>query len=160
MDEKIITATLKESAGRVFADLVQMDISPLKVSQDKAPLTEEHLTAMVGFTGVYMGIAAIHCTMNMARKIAGSMLMTDPSGFSAEEIRDGLGEVANQLSGRFKSQFAINMDLGDVVFDQTVPSVISGDNFEAQAVTDAKSYYYDFETEHGSFTVEVALKKM
>jgi len=157
--KKKIIDLVKSTTKEIFGSMVQMEVESCDTVELNS-LGENHLSAMVGFAGVYMGLAVIHCTRNFAGRIAGSMLMTDPTGLSSEDVRDALGEIANMLGGRFKSQFAIVLELQDKVFEQSVPTVISGSDFETFAVTDAPSDKLTFKAGEDIFVVELALKEV
>ena len=158
MDVQIVKDLVKSTTEEIFKSMVFMEV---KGQEDDGPpsLSERHLTAMVGFAGAYMGLAAINCSIDFAKKIGASMLHMSTDDLSAEDVRDALGEIANMIAGRFKSQLALKLDLSGQVFEQSVPSVIEGMDYETHAVTDAPSYCQKFESAAGAFYVELALKE-
>lgn len=158
MDANVITGTVVETTAKVFERMVHMKIGGQKYD-GKISIPGKHLTAMVGFAGSYVGLAAIHCTDKFARLVGGAMLSMDPGGLSTEDVRDALGEVANMIAGDFKAQLAKTFQSDGEVFEQTVPSVISGEDYETFAVTDAPTYCTAFATDDEHFYVELALKK-
>ena len=158
MDVQLIKDLVQSTTEEIFKSMVFMEVKGQE--HDGPPtITERHLTAMVGFAGAYMGLAAINCTIGFAKKIGASMLHMSADDLSAEDVRDALGEIANMIAGRFKSQLALKLDLSGQVFEQSVPSVIEGMDYETHAVTDAPSYCLKFDAGSDVFFVEMALKE-
>ncbi len=157
MDEKQIREMLKETTELIFDSMVFIKVKGKEPDADMIKIPTQ-LTAMVGFAGVYMGLAAIHVTQTFARRVAAAMTGMEEKKLTAEDVRDALGEIANMIAGRFKSQLSIRLQLTDQVFEQSVPSVISGEDFETHAVTDAPSYLMAFDTDNDKFYVEMAMK--
>ena len=158
MDGNGIIEGVTKATEAVFRSMVFMDVKG-KAYDGDIVLPDIHLTAMVGFAGSYMGLAAIHCSENFARQVGASMLSMDPVKLSEEDVRDALGEVANMISGHFKARLAESIHAQGEVFEQSVPSVICGEDYEAHAITDAPTYCTVFETDHEKFYVELALKE-
>jgi len=159
MDVQGIRDLVKTTTEEIFKSMVFMDVKG-QYHEGHPSIPERHLTAMVGFAGAYMGLATINCSNEFAKAIGASMLQMGSDQLSAEDVRDALGEIANMIAGRFKSQLALKMDLSGQVFEQSVPSVIEGMDFETHAVTDAPSYCIRFEDSNGDvFFVELALKE-
>jgi chemotaxis protein CheX len=158
MDLNNITEAVVQTTEKVFESMVFMKIKG-EPFQGKISIGETHLTAMVGFAGAYVGLAAIHCSERFTRKIAASMLMTSQEKLTAEDVRDALGEVSNMIAGHFKAKLAEQVHTQEQVFEQSVPSVIAGDDFETFAVTDAPRYTAKCTVNEDVFFVEMALKK-
>jgi chemotaxis protein CheX len=158
MDGNGIIEGVMKASEAVFKSMVFMDVKG-KEYKGEIAIPDKHLTAMVGFAGSYMGLAAIHCSENFARRIGASMLSMDPEKLSEEDVRDALGEIANMISGHFKARLAETINAQEEVFEQSVPSVICGEDYETHAVTDAPTYCTMFVTDHENFYVELALKE-
>jgi len=119
-----------------------------------------HVTAMVGFAGIYVGLSAIHCSVGFARKIGASMMRMDPDKLTDEDVRDALSEISNMIAGHFKAELAKTINAEEQVFEQSVPSVISGEDYETHAITDAPHYYAKFTADSDIFYAELAMKKV
>lgn len=161
MDEQtkqLVVDLTRKTTREIFSSMVYMEVESCD-DADMHKAGENHLSAMVGFAGRYVGLAVIHCTQKFAGRIAGSMLHMEPDSLSAEDVRDALGEIANMLGGRFKSQLAEALEIYDQVFEQSVPSVISGNDFETFAVTDVPSNTLSFRAGEDAFVIELALKE-
>jgi chemotaxis protein CheX len=159
MDQMWISEAVIDTTRQVLSSMASMNV--LGGSTLAAIIIpERHLTAMVGFAGSYMGLTAIHCSETVGKKICGSMLRMPPETLSDEDVRDAMGEIANIIAGRFKTAFIEKIQAGEEVFDQSVPSVICGDDYETHTVTDAPTTCVEFTSEQGVFFVELSLKKM
>lgn len=158
MDANVITNDVMTTTETVFKSMVFMEVKGQKY-EGHISIPNKHLTAMVGFAGAYMGLAAIHCSEGFARVVGGSMLSMDADQLTDEDVRDALGEIANMIAGHYKARLAESVHTQEQVFEQSVPSVILGDDFETHAVTDAPRYCAVFETSSENFYVELALKK-
>ena len=158
MDENQIIEDMMKTTETVFKSMVFMDVKGQKYDEE-IRIPNRHLTAMVGFAGAYMGLAAIHCSETFARCVGGSMLSMDFDKLSHEDVRDALGEIANMIAGHYKARLAETVHTDEQVFEQSVPSVICGEDYVTHAVTDAPRYCVMFDTAHGNFYIELALKK-
>ena len=158
MDINNIPQAVIDTTTKVFESMVFMKVQSGTVD-GPIGINEKHLTAMVGFAGSYVGLAAIHCSETFSRQIGASMLMMDAENLTAEDVRDALGEIANMIAGHFKAKLAETLQTQEQVFEQSVPSVISGDDYQTFAVTDAPRHCVEFTGEKGTFYVEMALKK-
>lgn len=158
MDKNGIIEDVMKSTETVFNSMVFMDINGSEYP-DEISIPEKHLTAMVGFAGSYMGLVAVHCSDKFARIVGGSMLSIDADHLSNEDVRDAMGEIANIIAGHYKARLAEKSQSKEQVFEQSIPSVIYGDDYETHTVTDAPTYCAKFETGHESFYVELALKR-
>jgi len=148
-----------DTTKNVFNSMVFMDVSGAECGGD-FKIEGNHLTALVGFAGVYMGLAVIHCSMDFARKIGAAMLKTGPDKLTNEDVRDALSEISNMISGHFKAELAKMLNVETQVFEQSVPSVISGGDYETHTITDAPRYFCKFSTGSDTFYVELAMKKV
>ena len=157
MDEQNIKELLKETTEVIFDSMVFIKVKGVEPESGTGKIPTQ-LTAMVGFAGAYMGLAAIHVRNSFAKKIASAMTGIEAEKLTSEDVRDALGEIANMIAGRFKSQLSLKLNLRDQVFEQSVPSVISGEDFETHAVTDAPSYMVAFNADSEIFYVEMAMK--
>ena len=157
--EKHFSELIVNTTTTVFKSMVFMDVKEIEF-EGKIDIPGKHVTAMVGFTGVYMGLTAIHCSIEFARKIGASMLQMDSSKLTNEDVRDALSEISNMIAGHFKAELAKMLDAEQQVFEQSVPSVISGEDYETHAIIDAPHYYAAFSTGEDIFYVELAMKKV
>lgn len=159
MDPKALLSILKEGTEKIFGSMVRMKVQAVP-TEEAIELPQRHITAMVGFAGTHVGLASIHSSMDFGVKIASSMTGIAPQDLTGEDMRDALGEIANMIGGDFKSRFADTLVEKDSVFDQSVPSVISGEDYSTFTVTDAPRYCLKVTTEEGdTFYVELALKE-
>lgn len=138
----------------VFATMVMMD--PV----DEYPLTESvnrfkcSITGMVGFAGIYSGVISIHCPVVLALKITSSML-----GMECEEVdddlNDAIGEIANMLGGGVKQV----LSKGGLDVKLSIPTVISGEDYTVNSLSDIDCVVIPFSIENEKFLVGLTLKK-
>ncbi len=84
-------------------------------------LPDTALTAFIGIAGNFTGGVAVHCSGELARALAGRMLMADDlAALSEDEIRDAMGEVCNMIAGGIKTRCqGIGVD-----FNISVPVIV------------------------------------
>lgn len=75
------------------------DLSPANPEDDQ-PTT---VAAIVHVSGTWTGAVVVSCSDDLASRTAGCMLQADPSGLTAEDISDALGEIANMVGGGVKA---------------------------------------------------------
>ncbi len=103
------------------------------------PVTQPELkpkgefTAMVGLAGALCGILTVCCDARTAGEVAKRMLgdATD----SRSQIADALGEVCNMIGGNFKNKLAGT----DERCMLSVPTVVSGEEYDFYSMADGKS---------------------
>lgn len=97
-------------------------------------LTEDEMdiTSMVGLAGQLCGVMSIRCSHKAAALMASKMLGTDVDQASPE-MCDAFGEVCNMVAGNFKNKIS---GLGDGCM-LSVPTVITGTNYNLHSVTDS-----------------------
>jgi len=137
----------------VFSTMVMMDPA------DEYPLTESvnrfkcSITGMVGFAGTYSGVISIHCPVVLALKITSSML-----GMECEEVgddlNDAIGEIANMLGGGVKQV----LSKGGLDVKLSIPTVISGEDYTVNSLSDIDCVVIPFVIENEKFLVGLTLK--
>jgi chemotaxis protein CheX len=90
-----------------------------------ASLTQDSVTAVVGFGGILSGACVFRCNAKAAREIAGRMTGME-FGDVDELVKDAIGEICNILAGTWKGKvpgLAANCGL-------SVPAVITGRDYQ------------------------------
>jgi chemotaxis protein CheX len=118
-------AVLNEAAKEVFLMMVGAELSV----PDAAPPVVSEVAGMVGLAGELCGVLTVRCGKASARKIACQMLgVTEDE--AAAQATDAVGEICNMVAGSFKAKI-------DGLEDKcmlSVPTVISGDNYELHSL--------------------------
>jgi CheY-like chemotaxis protein/CheY-specific phosphatase CheX len=117
-------------------------------------VSREGITALIEFSGPRFGVVLVTFPPEVARSVVERMLVG--SGALEEgDVTDGVGELANIVSGRAKSVLSA---LGLGRLEMSVPTVITGFSLEDLGLADAEWSRIDFATEVGSFTLRVAFQ--
>lgn len=138
----------------VFGTMVMMEL------EDSYPLSEPvtrfhcSVTGMVGLAGTYTGILSIHCPQSLAMRITSNMLGMDVDEIG-EDVNDALGEIANMLGGSVKQV----LSKGGLDINLSIPTVISGEEYTVNAMSDSDCIIVPFVTEGDQFLVGLKLRK-
>jgi len=143
-----------DATKEVFSTMVMMDL------EDSFPLNESvntfhcSVSGMVGMAGTYTGILAIHCPQSLALRITSNMLgmAVDEVG---EDVNDALGEIANMLGGYVK----MVLSKGGMDINLSIPTVISGEEYSINAMSDSDCVVVPFTHEEERFLVSLKLRK-
>ncbi len=144
----IIDATLE-----VFTTMVMMEPT------DDLPLNEPinrfkcSITGMVGFGGIYSGVISIHCPVSLALKITSNMLGMECDEVN-DDINDAIGEIANMLGGSVK----LVLSKGGMDIKLSIPTVISGEDYTVNSLTDIDCVVIPFSLDGDKFLVGLTLK--
>jgi chemotaxis protein CheX len=80
---------------------VTLSDRPLERARDRTTGLGGGLTGVVRIDGAWTGAVAVECSAPLAAALATQMMRgADPS---AEDVRDGLGEIANMVAGNVKA---------------------------------------------------------
>ena len=154
MEEDDLAGYVIHATKEVFGTMVMMDLEasyPLK-----EPVTRFHcsVTGMVGLAGTYTGIISIHCPLTLARRVTANMLGMEPDE-AGEDVNDALGEIANMLGGYVKQV----LSKGGLDINLSIPTVISGEEYTINAMTDSDCVVIPFLNENERFLVGLKLRK-
>lgn len=143
--KKIINTT-----EEIFSTMIFM---PLSAS---TPLTEGkevlgcNVSAMIGLTGDFTSMLALHCPAEVGMAITGEMLGIEVEKID-DDVKDTLGEISNMLAGGLKEAFAaenINLEL-------SIPTTVSGNSYRVSSPTKSDRVIIPFDLEQGRFFVEI-----
>jgi chemotaxis protein CheX len=129
-------ARIENAAREVFELMVGTGLTRLPAEPDRE--LPEH-TAMVGLAGTLCGVMTVRCSSRTAAVIASKMLGIPPDQ-AANESRDALGEICNMVAGAFKNQVPSLQQ--DCLL--SVPTVISGADYELQSLGNGERIRCDF----------------
>lgn len=138
----------------VFGTMVMMELEDSYPLNE--PVTKFHcsVTGMVGLAGTYTGILSIHCPQPLALRITSNMLGMDVDEIG-EDVNDALGEIANMLGGSVKQV----LSKGGLDINLSIPTVISGEEYTVNAMSDSDCIIVPFITEGQQFLVGLKLRK-
>lgn len=138
----------------VFNTMVMLELEDCYPLQE--PVTKFHcsVTGMVGLAGTYTGILSIHCPQPFAIRITSNMLGLDIAEVG-EDVNDALGEIANMLGGYVKQI----LSKGGLDINLSIPTVISGEAYTINAMSEKDCVIIPFINEGERFLVGLTLRK-
>ncbi|GAB7025725.1 chemotaxis protein CheX [Geotalea toluenoxydans] len=154
MQEEDLAGYVIHATKEVFNTMVMLDLEdsyPLR-----EPVTTFHcsVTGMVGLAGTYTGILSIHCPKAFALRITSNMLGMDVADVG-EDVNDALGEIANMLGGYVKQI----LSKGGLDINLSIPTVISGEEYTVNSMSDDNCVIIPFTNEGERFLVALKLRK-
>ena len=158
MIEKELKQLVVHSCEEVFEKMIMSHIEPVE-DQTFTIQNEKHITATIGFAGTWDGFISVQCGESLAYSLAAQMLYTDVNNLDESEMRDALGEIVNMIGGKFKASFAEKFNQGIEAFKMSVPSVITGKNYDVYAVGSDSILEILLLTQEKQFFIELALKQ-
>ncbi len=110
------------------------------------------VSGIIGLSGKAIGTVVVGLSREAALKVAEVMLQERPPEINSDVV-DAVGELANIIAGRAKSQLEhLNLSV-------SLPSVITGKCHCIQFPTKVTPICIPFDSEWGSITVEVGLSE-
>lgn len=143
-----------QATREVFSTMVMMD--PIDNYPLQEPITRFKcsITGMVGFAGTYSGVISIHCPVELAMKITSNMLGVECNEVG-EDLNDAIGEISNMLGGSVKQV----LSKGGLDVKLSIPTVISGEDYTVNSLSDDDCVVIPFNVESQQFIVGLILKK-
>ena len=105
----------------VFATMVA---TPVEVLNTAGPESFGPITAAVYYAGEWRGALLLECSEEQAAAWAAHLLPLPPP-LEMDDVRDGIGELANMIAGNLKAQLPRGVGL-------SVPSVMLGSNYSVR----------------------------
>ncbi len=154
MEEADLAGYVIHATKEVFGTMVMMDLEDCYPLSE--PVTHFHcsVTGMVGLAGTYTGILSIHCPLSFALRITSNMLGMEVDEVG-EDVNDALGEIANMLGGYVKQV----LSKGGLDINLSIPTVISGEEYTVNAMSDSDCVVIPFTNEGERFLVGLKLRK-
>jgi len=152
--EEQLAKYIVDATKEVFSTMVMMDPSddyPLKEPVNRFKCS---ITGMVGFAGTYSGVISIHCPVSLALKITSNMLGMECDEVN-DDLNDAIGEIANMLGGGVKQV----LSKGGLDVKLSVPTVISGEDYTVNSLSDIDCVVIPFRIEDDRFLVGLTLNK-
>jgi chemotaxis protein CheX len=138
----------------VFSTMVMMEVEDCPPLMETVTHFQCSITGMVGLAGTYTGILSIHCPKQFALQITSNMLGMEVDEVG-EDVNDALGEIANMLGGYVKQVFS----KGGLDISLSIPTVISGEEYTVNAMTDSDCVIIPFTHEDNKFLVGLKISR-
>ncbi|MFC1504773.1 chemotaxis protein CheX [Spirochaetota bacterium] len=144
----------------VFRHFLKIDISKPELKVRKVKDLKQEISVVISFVGNINGVFALKCSKKFAVAAVAKMMknVTGQSKIdkmSVTEVRDGLGEILNMVSGKIKEHFS-DKD----TFKISVPTIVSGKDYiiQIKANENDTTSIIHFNSELGEFFLEVFLQ--
>ncbi len=144
---------VQKSVNEIFDSFNLAKLENFSFLEGEVRFKGKYLVSMVGFVGDYTGLISIYCSCSMAMRITERMLNIQVENVT-KEVRDALGELTNIIVGRFKAK----LSLYHTPFQQSIPSVIDGDNFSANGYDLVQNRLLSCQSAEGTIYVQLLLK--
>jgi chemotaxis protein CheX len=152
--EEQLTKYIVDATQDVFSTMVMMEPTDDFPLQEPIKQFKCSITGIVGFAGTYSGVISIHCPVSLAMKITSSMLGMECDEVN-EDLNDAIGEIANMLGGGVKQV----LSKGGLDIKLSIPTVISGEDYTVNSLSDIDCVVIPFSVEEERFLVGLTLKK-
>ena len=149
-----ISGKIIDATNEIFSSMVMMEVTVKGDIQSTLAPLENSITGVIGLAGTHKGVLAMHFPKPVAMAITGSFLGMDVDEIN-EDVEDAVGELANMLGGSVKS--ILSTKGRDI--DLSLPSVISGANYDFQPTREIERVVIPFQCDAGDFIVELELEK-
>jgi len=153
MDVKFINPFLYGTI-EVLKKMAFVEPRPGKAYLKNTALAKGDVSGIIGITGDMIGSLAISFGESCICHLVGSML-GESYAEANQEVFDGVGEMTNMISGVART----HMEKEGMQVYAAIPSVIYGKNHTINHILKSPSIVIPFDTDHGSFVVDVCIKR-
>jgi chemotaxis protein CheX len=143
-----------QATTEVFDTMVLMDISAGRPLTERTEKFIQSISGIVGLSGQRRGMLAVHCPVPVALGIARALLGEECEDVN-EDVKDAIGEIVNMVAGGVKT---LLQEAGEIL-ELAVPSIIAGQSYAVNLLSQADWLMVPFETQLGQFLVEFKLAR-
>jgi chemotaxis protein CheX len=153
MDVKFINPFLNGTI-EVMKKMAFVEPRPGKVYIKQTAVANGDVSGIIGITGDMIGSLAMSFGENCICHLIGSMVGESYTE-AGQEVFDGVGELTNMISGVARTY----MEKEGMHVYAAIPSVVYGKNHTINHILKSPSIVIPFETDHGSFVVDVCIQR-
>jgi len=143
-----------ESVQEIFKTMLGSEAKRGKVEITDSHDSPGELVALIGISGRATGTCALSLPASTALKIIGQLMSTEYTEMN-DDVTDGIAEVVNMVGGGAKAK--MNVD-GAKPMDLSLPTVVSGDNYNVKYPTKTIWLEVPFESSHGPFVIRITFE--
>jgi len=146
--------------GEVLSTMASFDITTIGVQEingngnSKEITTCFDITGILGFSGGRKGSLLLSFPANIAFRAVGGMLGIEFTEIDAD-VRDGVGELVNIIAGGAKTK----LQAKGIDFALSIPNTVIGPHHQIAPGASTTRTRVEFESDLGSFIIEVYLKQ-
>lgn len=144
-----VSEMIIEATREVFSTMIGLEPAPGEPREERLRSFRESVSGMIGFSGDFRGMVAIHCPSAVALFITGQMLGMEPAEIDSD-VRDAVGEIANMVAGGLKIAFSSEGRHVDV----SVPTTVAGAAYDLNCLAQAQCVIIPFSVDGGEILVE------
>ena len=153
LTEEQVAGYMIEATREVFSLMVMMEVDGHFPLKEPVHNFQCSITGMVGFAGTYSGLVSINCPLVLALKIASAMVGIDIEEVN-DDLKDAIGEITNMVGGSIKQL----LTKGGLDVKLSIPSVISGENYSINSLSDDDCVVVPFTVGEHTMLVGLTLK--
>lgn len=153
MDVKYINPFLQGTI-EVLKKMAYVEPRPGKIYLKETSLADGDVSGIIGITGDMIGSLAISFSEPCICHLISRMLGESYSE-AKQEVFDGVGEITNMISGVART----HLEKHGMEVYAAIPSVVYGKDHTINHILKTPSIVIPFETDEGSFVVDVCIKK-
>jgi len=156
MTEAIAEAAIG-AAGEVFDTMMKMKTQAKRENTDAAMKGVSVCGIISLVCEKYKVSTIIHFPGEMAVKATAAMLGLPEAEIedAGDDVKDAVGEIANMVAGRMKNRLLDN----DLVFEISLPSVISGHQYEVENAKGAQHFRSRLDADAGTAWLDVYVRE-
>jgi len=92
-----------QSVQGIFQSMLGVEPQLESLEHEDEALHNQGIAAIVGYAGESDGSVIFTCSMDLAAKLAGLMLMEEEVDPESEDVDDAVGEIGNMIAGQLKN---------------------------------------------------------
>jgi chemotaxis protein CheX len=150
MEPRLINPFLV-AAMHVLKTMADIDARPGKPFLKKDNKALGDVSAIMGITGAAKGSMALVFSEKCIKGIA-SNLLGEVFNHLNREVKDAVGELTNMICGDARRRLSEE----GFILQAGIPTIVAGAGHSIMHITDGPHLAVPFETDHGSFIIEVA----
>ena len=146
--------------GEVLSTMASFDVKAKEVQEKNGKSGHKDITAclditgILGFSGGRKGSLLISLSKSIAFRTVGGMLGIEFTEFDSD-VRDGVSELVNIIAGGAKTK----LQAKGIDFELSIPNTVIGKDHQIAAGASTTRTHVEFDSDLGSFFIEVYLKE-
>ncbi len=152
MDVKLINPFLA-AAIHVLNTMAGVEAKPGKPFVKESDLAIGDVSAIIGITGAAQGSMALVFTEECIKGVVSGLFGTEFTELN-DEVRDAVGELTNMICGDARRRLAED----GLTLQAGIPTIVGGKGHSVRHVANGPRLAVPFETQDGTFMVEVAFQ--
>jgi chemotaxis protein CheX len=141
-----------EATMKVLETMASTKAKAQKAYVKKDKKATGDVSGIIGITGEAMGTISVSFSASSILAIVSKMFGEEMSEIN-DDIGDAVGELTNMISGQARQQ----LEAEGRLLKAAIPTVIMGKNHSISHITDGPIIAIPFETDNGSFAIEICL---